>query len=100
MARLTKTASGLVIPTRMNEEPRYRCNFPGCDWKGYDPLEQVRHVMRHASEEEEVIHEICKNPTDEILGPGDVEKQKWQRERYEDLKKRYGPKEALDIKRY
>jgi hypothetical protein len=41
LLNLRKTATGLLIPTRMNEEPRFRCNIPGCDWRGYTHTEQV-----------------------------------------------------------
>jgi hypothetical protein len=94
------TGSGLLIPSHLNDEPRYVCNFPGCGWKGYTQREQVDHAMHHATQDEETIHELCKEPTEEILGPGDVEKQVWQKERYDALKKTVGPREALNPKRY
>lgn len=97
---LRKTASGLLIPVRMNEQPTHRCNFPGCDWVGYNDREQVAHVKEHVRESEDEIVEMTTPTLDKILGPGDVERQEWLERRYRQLVKEVGPKEALNPDRY
>lgn len=96
------TRSGLMIPTRMNEQPKYRCNIPDCDAVFYDGEERARvaHMLEHANSDDEVIAQQTRDTNLEILGPGDVEKQEWQAQRLRQLVKDVGPKEALKPERY
>ena len=82
------TASGLLIPTRMNEAPKYQCNVPGCDAVFYEGEERarVRHSLEHAYNDHEQIEEAIRDPHDEILGEGDPERQNWLKRRFEQLK--------------
>lgn len=93
------TASGLLIPTRMNEEARYVCNIPGCDWRGYNQREQVAHALTHASDED-LMHELSRSPTEEILGEGDPEYRGYMKRRHAQLLKEVGPREANNPERY
>lgn len=85
--RLTKGRFGLVIPHRMNESPKHVCNVPGCDAVFYDGEERARinHSLEHANVDEEYIHEATRDTNEDILGPGDDEKQQWQRRRLDQL---------------
>jgi hypothetical protein len=85
---LKLTASGLIIPTRMNEEPKYVCNIPGCGQRFYDGEEQARvsHALFHATQDEDYIQDAIRSPSEEILGEGDPEYRKYLRDRYEQLK--------------
>lgn len=97
---LKVTASGLLIPGHMNDEPRYHCNIPGCDWVGYNAREQVAHAQGHANDED-LMHELSRSPVAEIMGEGtDPERQKYLEDRYRKLLPQVGPKEALDPRRY
>lgn len=98
---LRKTASGLLIPIRMNEEPRYTCNLPNCEWRGYNPREQVQHMKEHLREDEADIMEMTTPVTEKLMGEGgDPERQRYLEDRYRRLLPQVGPKEALDPKRY
>lgn len=79
------TASGLMIPGRMNEEPKHKCNFPGCDWLGYTQQEQVAHVKEHVREDEAEIVEFVKAPSEDIFGEGDPEYRKYLSDRRRSL---------------
>lgn len=93
------TASGLLIPTRLNDEPKYRCNIPGCDWLGYTQQEQVRHALGHANDED-LMHDLSKSVTEEVLGEGDPEWREYLDRKHRQLVKDVGPKEANDPRRY
>lgn len=97
---LRKTASGLLIPVRMNDQPTHRCNFPDCDWVGYSDREQVDHVKEHVRENEAEIVEMTTPVLDRVLGEGDIERQRWLERRHRQLVREVGPKEALDPERY
>lgn len=96
-----QTLTGLLIPRRMNEQPTHRCNYPDCDWVGYNDREQVDHVMRHVNEDEAEIMEAT-TPFMERVNPGglDPEHQEYLERRYRQLVKEVGPKEALRPERY
>lgn len=95
------TSSGLLIPVHMNEAPRYRCNYPDCDWVGWNPREQVIHVKEHVREDEAEIVESTTPFSERVIGEGyDPEHQEWLERRYEQLLPVVGPKGALDPKRY
>jgi hypothetical protein len=99
LVRLTRT--GLLIPHRMNDEPRYRCNVPGCDAVFYDGEERARvnHALLHAGDEDRIA-ELTYSPMDDLLGEGDPEYREYLRRRFEQLKGEVGPKEALNPDRY
>ena len=96
---LVKRASGLLIPSRLNEEPRFVCNIPGCDWKGYSERERVSHAVAHARDED-LMHELTRSVTEEILGEGDPEYREYLDRKHAQLVKDVGPKEALNPERY
>jgi hypothetical protein len=98
---MRRTASGLLIPVRMNEEARFTCNIPGCDWRGYTHTEQVIHVKEHIREDEADIMEMTTPFAEKVMGEGaDPEYQRYLEDRYQKLLPDVGPKEALDPKRY
>lgn len=98
---LRRRASGLLIPTHMNEEPRFKCNLPNCDWVGWNPREQVNHVKQHLREDEADIMEMTTPVSEKIMGEGgDPERQAYLEDRYRKLLPEVGQKEALDPKRY
>lgn len=95
------TGSGLLIPVRMNESPTHRCNYPGCDWVGYNDREQVQHVKRHVDADQAEIVEMTTPVIEKIMGEGaDPERQRYLEEKYARLKKDIGPKAALNPKLY
>lgn len=101
MRPMRQTSSGLLIPVRMNEAPRYKCNFPGCDWVGWNPREQVDHIKAHVTANEAEIAEATTPYADKVIGDGyDPEHQQYLERRYKRLLPVVGPKEALDPRRY
>lgn len=94
---MRRTATGLLIPIRMNEEARFDCSF--CDWRGYSEREQVLHIKEHIREDEAEIMEMTKPRLEGVLAE-DPERQEHLRRRHRQLVKEVGPKEALDPKRY
>lgn len=93
------TPSGLIIPGHLNDEPRYVCNVPSCDWHGYSQQEQVRHALTHANDED-LMAELTYSPVDEVMGEGDPEYMDYLKRKHRQLQKEVGPKEALNPERY
>jgi hypothetical protein len=99
--RYRHTSSGLLVPIRPNERPRYRCNFPGCDWHGFNQPEQVAHARFHLREHEAELHDLTTPVIDRIMGEGgDPERQRYLERRFARLRKDVGLKRALDPRRY
>ena len=96
------TPTGLLIPSRMNEEPTHRCNYPDCGWVGYSDREQVTHVMQHVNADQAEIVEATTPYLDKAIGDGhDPEHQEYLERRFRQLRAAGMPlKEALDPKRY
>ena len=99
--KMRPTASGLLIPVRMNERPTHRCNYPGCDWVGYSSTEQVLHVKEHVREDEAEIVDATTPFTEKVMGEGyDPEHQAYLERRFRQLLPQIGVKAALDPQRY
>lgn len=97
---MRRTASGLIIPGRMTEQPTSKCNVPGCGHLSYNDREQVDHAKYHASQDEDLIQEAVRSINDEIMGEGDPEWSAYLKDRHKKLVKEVGPKEANQPRRY
>lgn len=95
------TATGLLIPSHMNDAPTHRCNYPDCDWVGWNDREQVEHIKQHVNADEAEIVEATTPFAQKLMGEGgDPERQEYLERKYRRLLPEVGMKEALDPKRY